>query len=301
MTTLETGHYGLKFSHYQQDVVGDPVVEPGIKWVGALNSLIRFPSVHQIVYFGYPNYKPLENELSFDSVHSRTRDGLQIYVKISLQWYLEPQNLKGIYQILGGAEDLLEGEVYSNKPSFSGAFIRIARGSLTNVCSQYTAAQFFANQTVVEEKMFESLKATFNMAAENFVINIAGLQVRNVDLPDDYEDSIADTQKEEQDFRTAKAERETKTIQLETEQVKSVEKQMQLMVETTGKATAIMQENDAWVDEYLRFQVMQADSYAKVLKVLVSENVTSPYDTLFSLMRQKALKAHYPQKLTLTM
>lgn len=301
MTTLETGQYGLKFSHYEQNVVGDPIVEPGVMWIGALNSLILFPSVNQLVYFGYPDYKPLENELSLDSVHSRTRDGLQIYVKISLQWHLQPQHLKGIYRVLGGAEDMLAGEVYDNKPSFTGSFIRITRGCLTNVCSQYTAAEFFANQSVVEENMFQALKATFNMPQENFVINIAGLQVRNIDLPDAYEDSIAETQKEEQDFRTATAERLTKEIQLATQQVKSKKKQEQLMVETTGKAMAVIQENDAWVDEYLRFQIKQADSYAKVLKVLVSNNVTSPYETLFSLMTQRALKAHEVKKLTLTM
>jgi len=301
MTRLETGNYGLTFSHYQQNVIGDPIVEPGVKWVGPLNSLILFPSVHQIVYFGYPSYEPLENELSLDSVHSRTRDGLQIYVKISLQWHLQPQHLKGIYKVLGGAEDLLAREVFDNKPSFTGSFVRITRGSLTSVCSLYTAAEFFANQSVVEEKMFETLKATFNMASEDFIINIAGLQVRNVDLPDDYEDSIADTQKEEQDFKTAEAERRTKEIKLQTEQVKSVEKQKQLMVATTGKAMSLMQENAAWVDEYLRFQTQQADAYAKVLKVLVSANISSPYDTLFSLMRQKALKAHEVKKLTLTM
>jgi len=222
-------------------------------------------------------------------------------VKVSLQWYLEPQNLKGIYKVLGGAEDLLAREVYDNKPSFAGSFIRITRGCLTNVCSQYTAAEFFANQSVVEEKMFQSLKATFNMQAENFVIHIAGLQVRNVDLPNAYEDSIADTQKEEQDFRTASAERLTKEIQLQIEQVKSVENQKQLMVATTGKTLTIKQENDAWVDEYMRFQVQQAEAYAKVLQVLVSGNITTPYETLFALMRQKALKAHQVNKLTLTM
>jgi len=301
MTTLETGNYALKFSHYQQNVIGDPIVEPGVMWVGPLNSLILFPSVHQIVYFGQPSYKPLENEISLDSVHSRTRDGLQIYVRISLQWFLSPEHLKGIYKILGGAEDLLAGEVFDNKPSFSGSFVRITRGALTEVCSEYTAAQFFANQSIVEKRMFQRLRDTFNMRDKGFVINIAGLQVRDVDLPDAYEDSIADTQKEEQDFRTANAERLTKEIQLSTEQVKSIEKQSQLMVETEGKRDALMQENAAWVDEYLRFQLKQADSYAKVLKIMVSSNVSSPYETLFSLMRQRALKAHRETKLTLTM
>jgi len=301
MTTLETGRYALKFSHYQQNVIGDPIVDPGVKWVGPLNSLILFPSVHQIVYFGYPSYKPLENELSLDSVHSRTRDGLQVYVKISLQWYLKPEHLKGIYKILGGAEDLIAQEVYDNKPSFAGSFIRITRGALTEVCSEYTAADFFANQTVVEERMFARLKDTFNMQNQGFIINIAGLQVRNVVLPDAYEDSIADTQKEQQDLFTASAERLTKEIQLSAEQVISVEKQNQMMVETEGKRDALMQENAAWVDEYLRFQLKQADSYAKVLKVMVASNMSSPYETLFQLMRQRALKAHQHTKLTLTM
>lgn len=301
MTTLETGLYGLKFSHYQQNVVGDPIVSPGVKWVGPLNSIVEFPAVHQLVYFGYPEYKAQEHETSLDSVHSRTRDGLQIYVKISLQWFLEPQHLHGIYKLLGGAEDLLAQENKDNKPSFIGTFIRITRGTLTNVCSQYTAAEFFGNQTVVEEKMFSALKATFNTPEKGFVINVAGLQVRNVDLPDNYEKSIADTQKEEQDFRTATAERQTKEVALKTEEVKSKEKQNQLMVKTQGTAISLLQENSAWVAEYIRFQLEQADAYSKVLKYLTDSNIDDPYETLFSLMRQKALKAHEAKKLTLTM
>jgi regulator of protease activity HflC (stomatin/prohibitin superfamily) len=301
MTTLETGRYGLKFSHYSQDVVGEPITEPGIKWVGALNSLILFPSVYQLVYFDDANAEVAENEVALDSVHSRTYDGLQIYVKISFQWYLKPENLKGVYAVLGGAEDLIDGEVYDNKPSFIGSIIRIARGALTAVCSQYTAADFFANQTVVQERMFQALQDTFSMPEENFVINVAGLQVRNVDLPDAYENSIADTQQAQQDFRTATAERFTKEVELSTAQVKSREKQTQLKVEVNAKKIAILAENAAVVEQYMKFQVMQADGYAKLLKVLIDTNATNPYETLLGLMRQRALKSHDINKLILTM
>jgi len=303
MTTLETGHYGLKFDHYAQDVVGEPITEPGVKWVGALNSLVRFPSVYQLVYFDDPDYKAERNEVSLGPVHSRTHDGLEIYVKISFQWYLQPENLKGIYAVLGGAEDLLAGDVYENKPSFTGSLIRIARGSLTAVCSEYTAAQFFANQTLVEDKMFQALGKAFHMPEKNFIINIAGLQVRNVDLPDPYEDAISDTQEAEQDSRTATAERRTKEVQLSTKQVTSREKQTQLMVETKGKAIAMLAENTAVVAQYLNFQLKQADSYAKLLQVLLDHNIISEeaYETMFALMRQRALKAHDIDTLTLTM
>merc|ERR1712107_176671 len=132
--------------------------------MGPLNGLVRYPSVYQMVYFDvFDGYTPVLHETVKPPVLSRTYDGLQVEVKVSFQWKLEPEHLKGIYAVLGGAEDLLEDtERLEDKPSFVEALVRLARGSFTQVCAEYTASQFFANQSAVEERMEERLRITLH-------------------------------------------------------------------------------------------------------------------------------------------
>jgi len=299
MKTLEQGHFGLVYSHYKQNVVGEPVTDPGIKWVGPLNSLVRFPSVNQMIYFVKRQGKTGDHEIRMPPVTSRTHDGLMVEVEISFQWSLQAAYLKDIYLLLGGAEDVLYKERVQDKPSFTAALVRFAQGSLTKVCSDYTAAQFFANQTNVENQMLIELKATFNRPQKGLVVEVAGLQLRSVDLPDAYEGSIADTQKEEQDYKTALAEVNTKKTQLSTVQMQSRNKQEQLMVDAKANAKNILETNNAWVDQYVFYQKKQAGANKAVLEAL--QNVSDPIGTLFDLMKQKAMKSHKSDKMSLTM
>jgi len=299
LKTLEQGHYGLVFSHYQQNVIGDPLTDPGIKWVGPLNGLVRYPSVNQMIYFVKRRGKTGDHEIRIPPITSRTYDGLVVDVELSFQWSLQSAHLKSMFTLLGGAEDLLYGERVQDKPGFTAALVRFAQGSLTKVCSDYTAAQFFANQTNVENQMLIELKATFNKPQKGLVVNVAGLQLRSVDLPDAYEGSIAETQKQEQDQKTATAERNTKLMQLSTVQMKSRNLQDQLMVDAKADAKNIMETNDAWVDQYIFYQKKQAESNRVVLDAV--QNVSDPFGTLFELMTQKAIKSHTSDKMSLTM
>jgi len=301
LKTLQQGEYALQFSHWDQDITGEVMLEPGIKNVGPLNKLVRYPSVYQMVYFdSFSSNSASGNEVVLPPVHSRTFDGLQVYVKISFQWKLEPQHLKSIYGVLGGGEDILDMTARpDDKPSFVSALVRFARGTLTNVCSNYTAAQFFANQTLVEQTMLFELTKAFNQPQKGLQIAIRGLQLRSVDLPDAYEGSIADTQKEEQDFQTALAERATRIMQMERRLMQAGKLQEELRVDALGNVTAIQEENAALVQQYSNFQVKQADVYAVMLQSLVNTN--DPFKALIELMRQKALKAHATNKVTLSM
>jgi len=300
--TLDTGTYAFKFSHWSQGPDGELMTEPGIKHVGPLNGLIRYPSVQQTVYFeNFPDWDPdSTNEVLRPPVKSRTNDGLEVSVKVSFQWQLEAGSLRNLYDVLGGAEDLLTGERVETKPSFIGLIIRLARGSLTQVCSEYTAGQFFANQSAVEVAMKMRLSETFNQPEKKLNIAIKDVQLRSVDLPDKYEDAIARTQAEEQAYETAKAARETQKTQKETEVMLATKKQEQLMLEAEAQADKTRQENQAWIDQYTKFQQDQATAYASILAELGS-TTGNKFDVLLELMSQKALKEHDQSKSTLTM
>lgn len=299
--TVGQGEVALLFNHWTQSVTGEPMVEPGMKYVGPFNGLVRYPSVYQMMYFDkFDNYEAVPHEMVKPPILSRTYDGLQVNVKVSFQWKLEPQYLKGIYEVLGGAEDLDEDqERPEDKPSFVEALVRFSRGTLTQVCAEYTASQFFANQTLVEVRMFDRLAANLNKSEHNFFINVQGLQLRSVDLPNEYEDAIAETQKEEQDFQTASAERATKEMQMSTVVMQASQQVRELKKASEANASKIEVENAAWVEQYRLFQTKQAEAYGRILNELAE--ASDPYANLYELMRQKALKEHTPDALTLSM
>jgi len=253
------------------------------------------------MYFDkFDNYEEVAHEKVKPPLVSRTFDGLEIHVKVSFQWRLDPAYLKGIYKILGGAEDLLEDmERPDDKPSFVETVMRLAQGTLTQTCAEYSASQFFANQTVVEERMLQALKDAFNKPDKGFIIYIQDLQLRTVDLPRQYEESIAQTQREEQDLLTAIAERDTKEVQMSTQVMLKEQQQLELLKAAEANASKIAAENSAWVEQYMLFQTKQAHAFAQILNEL--KDSSDPYESLFELMRQKALKDHKADALTVSM
>lgn len=254
-----------------------------------------------MMYFDkFAGYTPVPHEQVKPPILSRTFDGLKVDVKVSFQWKLDPMYLKGIYGILGSAEDLFDDQDRPDeKPSFVEALVRIARGTLTQVCAEYTAQNFFANQTLVQGRMLEMLTEAMTKPEQNFVVNVQGLQLRSVDLPNEYEDSIAETQKEEQDFETATAERATREMQMSTVVLEAEQEMLEKLKASQANASKITTENEAWVEQYTLFQNKQAEAYALILEQL--KDAPNPYESLFELMKQKALKEHEADKMTLSM
>lgn len=301
--SLEQGQIGLKFDYMTQNIVGDPITETGLKMVGPLNDLIVYPSVLQLLYFdNYDAYSPGKNEILRPPVVSRTTDGLVVNVKVSFSWRLDKQHVKGLYELLGSAEELLDGENDEerpeDKPSFVEGIVRFARGSLTTVCSEYTAAQFFANQTMVQNRMLEELTDTFNQPEKGLVININKVQLRSVDLPDLYENAIQQTQQEEQDFLTASAERSVRKTQMSTAEMQATQRVLELKIDAEANAQEVLARNEAWVEQYLVYQFKQADAYGRILREM--KDAADPFGVLFELMRQKAMKTHDTDKLTMS-
>merc|ERR1712194_122102 len=161
------------------------------------------------------------------------------------------------------------------------------------------ASEFFANQSLVQSRMLEKLTETFSKPEKNFTINVQGLQLRSVNLPAEYENSISETQSVEQDFMTASAERATKEMQFSTTVMQAEQEVFELMKASEANASRISAENTAWVEQYRNFQAKQAAAYALILNQL--KNAPDPYASLFELMRQKALKEHNTNQMTLSM
>ena len=68
---------------------------------------------------------------------------------------------------------------------------------LTDTATYFQASEFFANRTLIQEKMLENLNSTY--AAKCFS-TIDYFQLRSVDLPNEYESAIEQTEVKRQDI-----------------------------------------------------------------------------------------------------
>eukprot|EP00928_Gymnodinium_smaydae_P022243 TRINITY_DN18739_c0_g2_i1.p1 TRINITY_DN18739_c0_g2~~TRINITY_DN18739_c0_g2_i1.p1 ORF type:complete len:329 (-),score=85.50 TRINITY_DN18739_c0_g2_i1:49-1035(-) len=297
--TLPQGEYALTYNWVTQHVSDVPLTKPGMFCMPFVQ-LMRYPSTYQMMYFDTFNngWTPQNNEIHKEPVSSRTYDGLQLNLSASFQWKLESNNIKMLFDHFGSASDIMGNYRDPEKPSIAEAFVRIARASLTESCATFTADDFFANQTHVEQVMMTNLQSAFNQPQKGLVVSIAGLQLRSVDLPDRYEDAISERQRMEQDFDTAMAERDTKSMSMSNLQMQATQKQNELLNTALGKAEQTRLENEAWVDQFLLLQEKQASSYGALLSAL---NGPNPFQSLFEIMRQRALREHDMAKITLSM
>lgn len=293
LVSLDQGRYALKLDWSTQKIDDVVVTDPGMKNVGFGNMLLEFPSIYQNMHFSKTktgNCNP-GNEGAGDCesvyrhpIHARSRDGLEMSVSVSFQWKLEPQALKPLYKILG--HDLYRDE-----------FVRFARAAIVSSCSKFTADMFFSNRTQITGEMLDTVRDFFNKPENDLQVQVTGLQLAEVDLPNQFDDEIKATQEQIQDLEVAKAEREEQRISLQREIMEATQKVMEITENARGEADRILQENKATVDQMVNNARRQAESQALILQLF--ENDADPFARLFDQMKIRALSAHSGHSLLL--
>merc|ERR1719436_686203 len=130
--------------------------------------------------------------------------------------------------------------------------------------------------------MMEYLQAEFNRPADGMKVLISGLQLREVDLPDQFDHEIANTQEQMQEVAIAEAEREEQIIIKERETLVAREEVNAAIQAAQGQAQKILIENEALVYQIMNFQTKQAESNARIL--LQFQNDSNPFENLFEAM-----------------
>jgi len=267
-----------------------------MKMLGLGNMLVEFPSTFQTMYFvrtmstsacdGAEEQDADCSEVVRGAVKARSADGLEMLVFVSFQWRLQPQSLKPLYEILG--DDLYKDE-----------FVRFARAAIVEGCSKFPADMYFTNRTVIKAEMMDRLGFSFHKPERGLQVEIKDVQLREVDLPDAFDDEIANTQEQMQEVEVAVAEREEQRIAMEREILVAKEKVQQIVQEATGQAEKVRLENEAFVSQMLNFQKRQALANGKILQTF--ENDEDPFGKLFEMMKIRAIQDHSNSKLLINM
>eukprot|EP00913_Durusdinium_trenchii_P021932 g20606.t1 len=211
--SMEQGRQSVILEWMSQSVSSEVVTEPGISFVGFGNYLIEFPATFQAMYFIQDgrgvNPAPvaeLFQPVVKGPIRARSADGLEMQISVSLQWRLRsiemrlllvlfsntslyrPSALRDLYNILG--ENLYKDE-----------FVRFARAGVIEACAEFAADEYFTKRAAITARMSQVLQTNFAKPELGLSLEITGLQLREVDLPDEFDDEIENTQEQMQEAR----------------------------------------------------------------------------------------------------
>ncbi|MFX0125426.1 MAG: SPFH domain-containing protein [Candidatus Hodarchaeota archaeon] len=179
--------FGLNQNIITQEIE-DKVYEKGFYHIGPINHFIKFPKTVQPIEF-YESY----------SLDSRTKDGLLIHIQLSFQYKLRKTDLIELYGTFA-----LDYENY---------FISQSRTTLRDVASFYNAIEFFNNRTFIGDVMSEYLVQDIDAMFADVVY----FQLREIDLPDEFEEALKQVQIAQQQYQIALYEQEAAIIRAQTQ------------------------------------------------------------------------------------
>ncbi|CAK9006615.1 unnamed protein product [Durusdinium trenchii] len=197
-----------------------------------------------------------------------------------------PSALRDLYNILG--ENLYKDE-----------FVRFARAGVIEACAEFAADEYFTKRAAITARMSQVLQTNFAKPELGLSLEITGLQLREVDLPDEFDDEIENTQEQMQEVEVGKAERQEQIIIMEAATEVALQKVEELLKGARGQAARVQLQNEATIKQLMLVQEKQAQANAAILQQFAND--TQPFERLFSVMEIRALDDHAGDKLTVSL
>jgi regulator of protease activity HflC (stomatin/prohibitin superfamily) len=250
------------------------IYSPGYYYIGLTHAFKRFPYTLQTIEFS------LDPKSHNRPIRSRTSDGLEVMLEISFQYRFMAEKLYDMYMTYGENSERVFGIV--------------AVDVLTDLTTKYNASQFFYDRGTIGDNMKKELGQTYRSMCFS---TVEFFQLRTVDLPDPFEESIQDTEVKKQDIEKAKAERQNILIEWETK-VKEAQIQKEVLINRAeAEAIAIVQQNEADIQNINFTQALQAEAYFQLKQQL---NLTPVM--LLDYIKAKLIKQYqHPSNIFITM
>ena len=261
--TLEATEFGLNYSWISKSISPN-IKENGLYFIGIGHSFIKFPKTVQTIEFS------TAKSANQGPIQSRTSDGLEVTLEISFQYILQKDQIYKLYTKYG--------------KDYNYIFQNIAVHTLTEEATKYTAYNFFMDRGKIKDDFqFELDKVFQNLCYSN----IQFLQLRSVDLPNLFENSIQESEVKKQDIQKAKAEQNKIMIEVDTK-IKAAEFQKDVIInKAEGEAEAIYKQNKADVESLMKMQETQVGVYKALKNTLNLSN-----EKLLNLIKSKLIKGY---------
>ncbi|CAD8196714.1 unnamed protein product [Paramecium octaurelia] len=170
---VEITNWGLKCNSISKQC-DKQIYAPGRYLVGPFNSFFNFPGSRQSIEFSD------DKRAQSQPLKTRTAEGLTLSLHVSFQYQLIKNEIAQLYA-MGGL-------------NYEATFIRMARDTILQAAGRFEAPRYWTNRRNITEVMQKQLEEELKKAHANCV----SLQILDIELPDQYEDSIVQTQIEVQ-------------------------------------------------------------------------------------------------------
>lgn len=194
---VDVTEYAIRFNWLDRKIDESKIYEEGNYNIGFFYDFIKFPRTVQEVTYFEPEAGEIRdaNALPLDS---RTKDGLLITFQLAFYYQLQKDNIIVLYK------------TYAN--SYRDKYIGQGRTTLRDVASYYNAIEFFNNRTEIAEQMLLELQKDIS----KMFADVVNIQLREINLPDSFEDALERVQVAQQEYEIARFEQQAAIVRAET-------------------------------------------------------------------------------------
>lgn len=192
--TIGYNQYGLNQNDLTQQIE-NKVYDNGLYHIGLMHHFIKFPTTVQKIEF-FDSYGDPGD--TYGPLNSRTQDGLLIHIQLAFHYRLRKDEILSLYSTFA--------REYEDK------FVGQARTTLRDVASLYNAIEFFNNRSAIGDAMHVLL----NEDIDEMYADVVYFQMREIDLPDEFEETLKQVQIAQQQYQIAIYEQQAAMVQAET-------------------------------------------------------------------------------------
>lgn len=280
--TLNQSEWALKYNWWSESVHPEPILTPGLMWVGMGNYLIKFPNTNRHLYFRKMDISHNPDDIYMDAIEVRTADGLKAQLECEFVYRLQPNSLLDLYMMVGDNDH--GGADYHQLLAY------IASGVLSTASTTFTAQDFYTEQGKVADMLTSELTKALN---DTLSILLTQFQLQPAHFPQPFIDEILRTQEMKTDISVAQQENQTKAITKQTELNNAHQMAQQTVLQAEAQAEQTRLQTEAEVAQFSYRQKALAEGYAQALNFFGTGAKGTEAMTHFqSFLKIEALKVH---------
>jgi len=229
-SSLDFQEYGLDYNSWRH-TVSTTAVGSGRYFLGVGHRFLVFPKVYQTI-----EYSPVPDATA-GPVQSRTKDGVEVILSVSFQYQLKQENIYDLFELYGLEMDGLDDD---EEEPYKRVFSYVARDILTDVSTEYNAFEFFSNRTNIGDRMWRELRSVYE---RDYFATVVFFQLKDVDLPDQFEHAIQDAEVSRQYQQRAREIQTKAEIEAQTSVIQAQYSAQIMRQEAGAQANATLLQN----------------------------------------------------------
>eukprot|EP00753_Platysulcus_tardus_P006743 PLAT14517.1.p1 GENE.PLAT14517.1~~PLAT14517.1.p1 ORF type:complete len:328 (+),score=125.77 PLAT14517.1:143-1126(+) len=266
-SAVRPNQVGLHFNTLTKELDRHSLYEPGRYYVGPFAHLIPFQRGVSRVQF-----------LGKDALTTRTGEGLALKLEVSFEFMLELKvdRLADLYTQFGN--------------DWRSTFLKVAKESILATASEFVGTDYFRRRRQVQL----ALRTGLDDALSPLHARVPWVHLLAVQLPKEWEESIAITQVEQQNVRKATFLQEARVIRAATRTIVAEAERNSTAILASSQAKALLVSEQAqWqLDRFQREG--EAAAYSRLMDALALNSTQ-----LQSYLRLKAVRKHDNARLTM--